>query len=869
MPWSRFQLQLSPATRRLAGWCLALVLTVGLFLFLASGLTSHLTSPPSATALKGRLTLQVDAGFNSRYRNGNWIPVHITLYNNGPDFSGTLATSNPPGPISQTSFTTVPASTYQLPVTLPHRTQKQVTLYLPIYTLPSVTSLSVQLLDHRGNVLQSQSASLQALNSQDVFVGLLSDQEAGFGGLQTLSLPNQSGSVVVQFLNAQTMPHMTAVLDNFNIIVLDAFTTSRLTYQQLMALQTWVNQGGALIEIAGAQWQQTLSPLPADLLPVRVQGISTLPAGTHLLPIGGSTAGNSGSVAADDTIAAPVTVSAATVQAGAQTILSSSSTPLLVQAHQGQGSICYLAFDPTLEPIVGWPGVTALWKDLLLRSLGEQLLPADFGPGPSFGASYSLAKLQHLLFTTRAPTPLVLLLLFLGYLLALGPARWLIMRRLKQPTWSWRIILSAIVIFSLLDYGTALYQQGTSMLGNSFSIIQLNRGGAHSTSYVNVYMPFVSANGDVQVHLPNGILVQPFAETSQQQEGATITASPDEETQVNVTGDSLRTLNALQVEQDIPVQGAIVSHLALKQGTLVGTVTNTLSTALSDVYILLPQNFVRIGALGAGQTSNIKLTLPVSPASGSLPSCTSLANQIAADSGGLPVKYDFLFARSVQQSLNERQRHVSLLVFLMNSLRCGDTSLRATGSFATLVGWAAQPLDGVNDVTFNGIHPGGLHETMLVAGLSITYAAGSLILPPDVLPGYLVDADAVSIRHLSTISYAVESGQMTFEYSVPDPAHLDARAITLTQLVDSSTSPYMTPGGSPGNSVYLSLYNWQTHSWRMITLTPSVPFTTQNTKAYLGPGGRILVQCVNRASELAIAAFTKPTLTITGSIASS
>jgi len=868
MLWSRFQLQLSPATRRLAGGFLALVLAIGLFLFLASRPASSPISPTSVTALKGRVTLQVDTGFNSRYRNGNWVPIHITLYNNGPDFSGMLATSNPPGPISQTSFTTVPASTYQLPITLPHRTQKQVTLYLPIYTLSSITSLSVQLLDHQGNVLQSQSASLQALSSQDVFVGLLSNQEAGFGALQTLSLPSQNGAVMVQFLNAQTMPHMAAVLDNFNIIVLDSFMTGRLTHEQLMALQTWVNQGGALIEIGGAQWQQTLSPLPPSLLPVRVQGISTLPAGTHLLPIGGPTADSSGNVATGGTIPAPVTVTSATVQAGALAILSNGTTPLLVQAHQGRGNICYLAFDPTLEPIAGWPGVTALWKGLLLRSLGEQLLPSDFGPGPSFGASYSLAKLQHLLFTTTAPTPLVLLLFLLGYLLVLGPARWLIMRRLKQPIWSWRITLSAIVIFSLLNYGTALYQQGTSMLGNSFSIIQLNRGGAHSTSYVNVYVPFVSANGDVQVHLPNETLVQPFAETSQQQEGATITASPDG-TQLDVTGDNLRMLNALQVEQDIPIQGGIASHLALKQGTLVGTVTNTLSIALSDVYILLPQNFMHIGTLGPGQTSNIKLTLPASAASRSLPSCTSLANQIAAGSGGLPVKYDLLFARGVQQSLNEGQRHASLMVFLMNSLRCGDTSLQASGSFVTLVGWAAHPVDGVNEVTFNGIHPGGLHETILVAPLSITYAAGSLTLPPDVLPGHLVDADAVSIRRLSTISYAVEAGQITFEYSVPDAAHLDAQEITFTQPVDSSTSPYMMPGGSTGNTVYLSLYNWQTHSWDMIKLTPSAPFTTKFTQAYLGPDGRILMRCVNRASELAIAAFTKPTLTITGTVTSS
>ncbi|MGZ3623884.1 MAG: hypothetical protein ACXWPG_12295, partial [Ktedonobacteraceae bacterium] len=36
-------------------------------------------------------TLQVKAGFESHYRDGNWIPVQITLRNAGPDFEGSLS----------------------------------------------------------------------------------------------------------------------------------------------------------------------------------------------------------------------------------------------------------------------------------------------------------------------------------------------------------------------------------------------------------------------------------------------------------------------------------------------------------------------------------------------------------------------------------------------------------------------------------------------------------------------------------------------------------------------------------------------------------------------------------------------------------
>jgi len=848
---------------RLAGWCLALALAMVFFLPPADALASPLRLAGWATMPTGQPSMQVSAGFDTRYRNGNWVPVHITLRNNGADFSGALSTSNPPGPIVQPPFSTVPVSTYEEPITLPNGIQKQVTMYLPIYTLQGVPGITVHLLDRQGNILQSQSAPLHVLGSEDVFVGLLSDQDIGFDPLQALQLPVQNGSVVIQFLNAQTMPGMAAVLNNFKLIVLDNFRTSLLTHEQLMALQTWVNQGGALIEVGGSQWRQTLSPLPASLLPVSVRGTNILPAGTRLLPTGDPTAQDIGAPTSAGTIQVPITVSTATAQSYTRTILSASTTPLLVQAYVGKGSIFYLAFDPTAEPIVSWPDVSTLWKGLLFRSRGEQLIPPIFDPDPNVGTAYSLAKLQHLLFPLATPSPWVLLLFFLGYLLILGPARWLIIRRLKRREWSWRIVLSAIVVFSLLNYGTALYQQGASIVSNSLSIIRLSHAGsfAHSTSYVGLYVPFVSADGTVQVHLPDSTLVQPFTDYTLQKEQATITTSADG-LQVNVSGAEIRTLDALQVEQDLPVQGGIISHLTLAGGTLTGTVTNTLPTALSDVYVLMPHSIVGIGNLDPGQTSSIRLAMPVTSTNVGLSVCKSLVHQVAASGGGTPVQYSTLLTRNVQQQLDERQRHESFLAFLLTSLQCNSTPWVPAGASPTLIGWADQPLDAVNHITFNGISAGGLHETLLLAPLGITYAAGSLTLPPDMLPGQLVDANAVNIRHLSGVSYALAKGQVTFEYSQPMQVH--AQKITLTVPVDSSTQPYIIAGESPDGTSHISLYNWQTGSWDAIKLTPSTAFTTQNTRAYIGPDGRVLVQYVNQATGLAEVAFTKPALSVTG-----
>ncbi len=838
------------------GLLLVLLFSVG-FLFPGSALASSM-------AVTRAPTLEVHAGFGMYFRDEAGVPLYITLRNNGNDFRGILAVSIPESPIWQDTFTVVPASTYQQPVTLSHGTQKQYTISLPITSRSGAASITVQLLNNQEKVVQSQNVLLNQLSPWDALVGLLSNQTTGFESLKAVTLPNQNGSVQVQFLNSQTMPSLAEVLANFNLIVLDRFTSSSLTPEQLRALHLWVQQGGTLIEIGGLDWQQTLGTLPADLLPVKVLGTSILSAGIPLLPAGVPTATSSGS-AVPDRLQTPIIVSAATLQAGARTLLAAGSVPLLVQADLGQGFIYYLAYDPAVRPLVAWAGATTLWRGLIIRSLGDQLLPVSYPSSLSPGIPYYLAKLQHLLLANPTPVPWLLLVLFFGYLVILGPIRWLIVRRTRQRQWSWRIVLSAILFFSLLSYVAAFSQEQASIFSNSLSIIQLAQGGsfAHSTTYLGVYVPFVSADSNVQVHLPGSMLVQSFVDSVQQQEQTTTIATPGG-TQVKASTSAIRSLDAFHEEQDISIQGGVISHLVLGQGALTGTVTNTLHTALSDVYLLMPHSIARLGNLAPGQTSRVSLSLSVPSTNGGLPSCDSLVKQIAANDPGIITGYDHLFIRSVSQSVSERQRHLNLMAFMLTASQCSNPPLDGGGSSATLIGWADQPLDGANTVTINGIHPGGIHETMLLADLNFSYPAGMLTLPPEVLPGRLVDAEGLGVRLLSPESYAISHGQITFEYSLPASVHFQMQSMTFSQPADASIISYVQPGGPRANASHIALYNWQTNSWDIIHLAQSVSFTSQNAKAYLSTEGRILVQYVNQASDFSDVAFTKPLLTITG-----
>jgi hypothetical protein len=63
----------------------------------------------------------------------------------------------------------------------------------------------------------------------------------------------------------------------------------------------------------------------------------------------------------------------------------------------------------------------------------------------------------------------------------------------------------------------------------------------------------------------------------------------------------------------------------------------------------------------------------------------------------------------------------------------------------------------------------------------------------------------------------------------------------------------------------LHLYNWHSHAWDDISLNQGI-FTTNAVSAYIGPGGRVLVQLNNENEDSWLGTFTfgKPLLNLQG-----
>jgi hypothetical protein len=860
----------------------------GLFLVLGGLLLCALTltlifathSTPDQTP-NTAVTFQVHIGFDGRYKNGTWVPVYITLSNTGADFSGTLSITPPPS-LSDAEW---PSTLYQSGITLPTGAQKQVTFYIPLKaSAPDASQmLNVQLLDTHGHLLLAHSTSVQPLNPQDVFVGLLSDQPNNFSALANVELPDHAATLLTEPLNASTFPTQAAALANFDMLVLDDFTSSTLNTDQLRALQAWIQQGGTLIEVGGPSWQRSLTPLPKNLVPVTITGTTFFANPIASLSINEAPL-QVKQTASTQNIQDPILISKATlahtpVSTISTVILSQGKIPLVVQRQQGQGTLYYLAFDPTLEPLTSWSGIHTFWQSLLLRTLGDQLLTPNTG-APILPANGSIGTtpdlpligmgmedLLYSLLPQSLPLPWPLLAILFSYLLVLGPLRFLVVRSIKRR-WSWHIVLSSLVVFSCLSYGLALHEKNAAILSNSISILQFNQNGtpAHMTTYTGVFLP---DQGSFHVTVPGTSITQALPQTISTDNSSSqqvhIVAN-ENGTTVNLNGDNAWMMHTIFSEEERQISGSVVPHLTLKYDTVVGTITNTLPYSLTDSYILMGKSYIHSGPLLTHQTRTIRSTFK-----NTTDPLETLADQITTD-GGLLSAYNI--NTNLLQTKTLSDLHLETLTALsgeLSSFACGlnicvtnsgksqqlfgnpvmfsgpDTDpLLLANTPATLIGWADQEPDHANIISVNGAVSEGTHETLLQIPLTMHFS-NTPYIPLHTLSAYLIDVEGKNIQTQAGI-YLLTTGSMTFELPVPQTVNVKTQPLAISLLPYPPAGIYQLESPTTRNiadeqHLQVALYNWQTHRWDPTTLNQYTLFVKQ--QAYVGPNQRVLFKLAN------------------------
>ena len=299
--------------------------------------------------------MSVRAGFDGLGKVGGWLPVEVEIRNDGPDIDGEIQIVVTDTTVSRGTYTRAPA-VYTAPAILPRRSHKRIMLEAEL----RMTGQKMQArLVEGGTVISEQDVQLTRVAAGDLLCGVLSRSGPSFDFLPTLELPPPLRRARIAHVEVEDLATRPQVLASLDCIIFDNIATTTMLDSQRDALTSWVYGGGLLVAIGGPTWQKTFSALPADLLPVKANGLVSLESLDALADIGGEPIKDAG----------PWLVSQATLTDG-NLVAEQDGVPLIAAARRGSGTVLYLAMDPTVEPLRSWAGTPRLWRYVLAHGAG-------------------------------------------------------------------------------------------------------------------------------------------------------------------------------------------------------------------------------------------------------------------------------------------------------------------------------------------------------------------------------------------------------------------------------------------------------------------------------------------------------------------
>ncbi|MBV9281309.1 MAG: hypothetical protein JOZ41_14610 [Chloroflexi bacterium] len=786
--------------------------------------------------------MSVDVGYDGQYRASAWTPVRVTVHNRtGSLIDATVrvddSSTNQQGP--PRTFRTA----YEAPVILPAGATKLVTLYMPGSDVQYSVDVSVAA---GGRTLASASADVSDFGTSAVSAGVLVDDPANDRWLNQI----QTYSISPVRLTPATLDPYPQALASFDAIVLADVDSSRLGRDQIAALTQYVRNGGSLILVGGPGWQQTLQPLPAGLVPGRLAGTTTLPDLRGLLSIQ-----KAGTLWVPPKRWQAATVSVLSRPRGS-VLASEAGVPLVVRAPLGKGQITYLAFDPALAPFPHW----STDGDLLARILtiaapmaaDRTTLPAGYPSIPPFFSPWGPADIsQELANVPAAALPSLILFIALAavYILLLGPANFLVLRRFGRREWAWITIPALALVCVGSTFFIAYRLKGNTVLVNSVGIVQLDGSDQQrpTTLYLGLFAPL---RGDYQLTY-NSAAFASGVQTNYYYGGPpgpgsslplTLRFQQGTRTGVSFLSMNMWSMRDVRLQTTTDVPGSITSNLTVDaHGNVVGTVHNGTHLDLLRPAILAGRGVAHLRDISAGATVQVRVH-PSTDLFDQSPVWMNLYGTPNYQGGGVfyggPLisvvgSRKFIAMGGCcpgpslppENNLADRIRNVAAML--------PEGWTLPSAAEVMLVGWSEQPL---GSFSVDGSPPQRRDLDLITAPLSVHLVRGPFLLRRGTLGAHLVDILPVQSSSccpgppgVQPITLGV-GGWATFEFDIPHHGSLHFRRLTLS----------VNAGGPDGTNIG-HVYDWRARAWVPINLETG-DADLRDPDRFVSPAGAVLLR---------------------------
>jgi hypothetical protein len=481
---------------------------------------------------------------------------------------------------------------YVYPVNLPAQSRKLFTLYMP---LRGQRQLSVELVDGVGRPLLSQQTRIEALSSGSYLVGVFASDLSLLNVLARFSQTN-GDRVAVAHLKLADLPPTPQGWAGLDMLVFNDVDTSQLTSTQQDALNYWVGHGGRLIVGGGPNAEQTIAGL-SSLLPfagVTIQTLSGPLTGSYLTDLddlSSQTLNNRGPY-----VAAVPTNPTGNIIAQENGVSFGNDVPLTTSIKRGRGQVYYIAFDLGLAPLdtlAGQPQFFGQFAGQFQPQLGRFVEQAKID---NIRSSLALIPDQTL------PSPATVAVYLIVYIVALGPANYYVLGRLKRREWAWYSIPIIILLFSSYGYFSGFRLRGGRPLVRQITVLQAesNASMASLDAFVGVYSPH---RADYALEIESqAALVESLPDTFGINNELTVTSGSNTTVIENLRADIGGIPAIMAHSQTIPPQiRASLSHNRANNH-LAGHIINDTGQPITDVQLVLQNKALNLGMLPPGET---------------------------------------------------------------------------------------------------------------------------------------------------------------------------------------------------------------------------------------------------------------------------
>ena len=544
------------------------------FAVLVAVLSTLVAALPARAA--SSIDIEARAMVAGRYEVGGWLGLAVTLDNPGEPTQGYVTAETEIGAV-------------RLFVEMPAGARKVVMLYVQ----PEAFQRRVDVSYEEPNGTVTASVDVSVLEQSDDQVAVVGD---GTGTLrpQLIGTGEFTGPEPIALAPAD-IPERPEPLAGLSALVW-AGDSASLSEAQRRALERWVSDGGQLVILGGPDWQARTAAF-TDILPLdditATDGISQAPIGAW-----------SGE---DAPALETATVSTGNLRDGSRALVSTEDGDILASMRSlGAGRVILLGSDFATQEYRGWAGSPRLWGRLLpTNGIFEQFNGGGFPIGQQVDASMSGAL--STLPTLNVPPAELLLVIIVGYILLIGPISYMVLRRMDRRELAWVTAPLLIVVFSACSFGVGRTLKGGDVVINQITLVRTaSEGGTASVdTYAGIFSP---DRTDYDISVDADALLGRLARNDGQPLGPSdVEVEQGRPARMRNLAIGVFGFEGVRAAGVVEHQPSLSVSWRANNGDVIGTVTNTSDTTVSDVAYISGSGGERIGDLAAGESADFTI----------------------------------------------------------------------------------------------------------------------------------------------------------------------------------------------------------------------------------------------------------------------